>query len=180
MFLLLTGWINWWVFVIPKYGHNLSALTLPKETGIKIGKVLLYLPLYLAPHLIGKWKSRAIGSTEDSRLSKPIASMHNRSRNNPALHCGKQCHHNLVTYISSTGLNPGPGTALHCPALYSTVLHCTVLHCTESVPRREEGSTGKYQHEVEGTPKTKCWYFPLLPDSSQGTEIIQFINVMKH
>ena len=24
---------------------------------------------------------------------------------------------------------------------------------TESVPRREEGSTGKYQHEVEGVPE---------------------------
>ena len=25
--------------------------------------------------------------------------------------------------------------------------------CTESVPRREEGSTGKYQHEVKGVPE---------------------------
>ena len=52
------------------------------------------------------------------------------------------------------------------------------LHCTESVPRREEGSTGKYQHEVEGTPETECWYFPVLPDLSQGTDIIQFLKVM--
>ena len=49
----------------------------------------------------------------------------------------------------------------------------------ESVPRREEGSTGKYQHEVEGTPETKCWCFPVLPDSSQGTDINQFVKVMK-
>ena len=55
----------------------------------------------------------------------------------------------------------------------------TLLYCTESVPRREEGSTGKYQHEVEGTPETECWYFPVIPDSSQGTDIIQFIKVMK-
>ena len=27
------------------------------------------------------------------------------------------------------------------------------LYCTESVPRREEGSTGKYQHEVKGVPE---------------------------
>ena len=29
---------------------------------------------------------------------------------------------------------------------------CAVLGI-ESVPRREEGSTGKYQHEVEGVPE---------------------------
>ena len=58
-------------------------------------------------------------------------------------------------------------------------IHCTVLYCTESVPRQEEGSTGKFQHEVEGTLETKCWYFPVLPDSSQGTDIIQFIKVVK-
>ena len=52
-------------------------------------------------------------------------------------------------------------------------------HCTVSVPRPEEGSTGKYQHEVEGTPKTECWYFPVLPNLSQDTDIIQFIKVMK-
>ena len=28
-----------------------------------------------------------------------------------------------------------------------------VLNEFESVPRREEGSTGKYQHEVEGVPE---------------------------
>ena len=43
---------------------------------------------------------------------------------------------------------------------------------SESVPRREEGTTGKYQHEVEGSPETKCWYFSVLPYSSQGTDII--------
>ena len=60
--------------------------------------------------------------------------------------------------------------------------HLTAMPCIESVPWLEEGSTGKYQHEVEegpeGTPETKCWQFPVLPDSSQGTDIIQFINVM--
>ena len=45
------------------------------------------------------------------------------------------------------------------------------LNSTESVPRQKEGSTGKYQHEVEETPETECWYFPVLPNSSQGTEI---------
>ena len=29
----------------------------------------------------------------------------------------------------------------------------TALHCTESVPWREEGRTGKYQHEVKGVPE---------------------------
>ena len=55
-----------------------------------------------------------------------------------------------------------------------------------SVPRREEGSTGKYQHEVKGVPEgaargnpsTECWYFPVLPDSSQGTDITQFIMLV--
>ena len=55
-----------------------------------------------------------------------------------------------------------------------------------SVPRQEEGSTGKYQHEVKGVPEgaargnplTECWYFPVLPDSSQGTDITQFIMLV--
>ena len=43
--------------------------------------------------------------------------------------------------------------ALYCTALYWTELHCTslyctLLHCTESVHRREEGSTRKYQYPV--------------------------------
>ena len=33
--------------------------------------------------------------------------------------------------------------------------------------------------QPEGTPETKCWYIPVLPDLSQGTNIIQFIKVMK-
>ena len=37
------------------------------------------------------------------------------------------------------------------------MLHCTAIQHTadrtESVPRQEEGSTGKYQHEVEGVPE---------------------------
>ena len=42
--------------------------------------------------------------------------------------------------------------ALHCTVLYFTVL---MYYSTESVPRREEGSTGKYQyeHEVMGVAK---------------------------
>ena len=31
----------------------------------------------------------------------------------------------------------------------------SALYCTEFVPRQEDGSTGKYQHEVEDTPKTR-------------------------
>ena len=54
---------------------------------------------------------------------------------------------------------------------------------TESVPRREEGSTGKYQHEVEGVPegaaRDQMLVFSVLPDLSQGTDIIQLIKVMK-
>ncbi len=64
--------------------------------------------------------------------------------------------------------------------------HSSVDNCTVSVPRREEWSTGKYQHEVKGVPEgaargnpsTECWYFPVLPDSSQGIGIIQFLKVM--
>ena len=26
--------------------------------------------------------------------------------------------------------------------------------------------------QVEGTPELECWYFPVLPNSSQGTDII--------
>ena len=79
-------------------------------------------------------------------------------------------------------------TVPDCIALYYTVLHCILLYysvfnCTDHVPWREEGSTGKYQHEVlgvpEGTPETEYWYFPVLPDLSQGTDIIQFIKVIK-
>ena len=81
----------------------------------------------------------------------------------PALTCGRQ------------GRAWGGGQLLS--GLCGQVLYCTELCCTESVPRQEEGSTGKYQHEVEGVPE--CWYFPVLPNSSQGTDIIQFIKVMK-
>ena len=76
------------------------------------------------------------------------------------------------------------------------ILYCTVLYCTESVPRRKDGSIGKLitasgrgsswgrslreflMAQPEGTPDTECWYFPVLPDSSQGTDIFQFLNVM--
>ena len=50
------------------------------------------------------------------------------------------------------GLNPD----LHCNVLrilHSTAFYCTACTCSESVPRREEGSTGKYQHEVKGVPE---------------------------
>ena len=90
-------------------------------------------------------------------------------------------------------------TVLHCTALYCTVLHCTVLYCTvpnntvwyttflfciESVPRREEGSTRKYQHEVEEVPegaarwnsRDRVLVFSVLPDSSQGTDSILLIK----
>ena len=50
--------------------------------------------------------------------------------------------------------------------------------------RGVQGNTSMRSREFpraqpEGTPKTECWYFPVLPDSSQGTDIIQFIKVMK-
>ena len=51
---------------------------------------------------------------------------------------------------------------LHRTELFGTLIYCTSMHwfqlikpdlpCTESVYRRE-GSTGKYQHEVEEVPK---------------------------
>ena len=37
----------------------------------------------------------------------------------------------------------------------------------------------KKKHEVEGTPETECWYFPVLPDLNKCTDIIQFLKVMK-
>ena len=62
-------------------------------------------------------------------------------------------------------------------------MHLTRKNVSESVPGQEEGSTRKYQHEVEGvpegTPETKCWYFPVLPNSNQCTDIIHFIKVIK-
>ena len=33
--------------------------------------------------------------------------------------------------------------------------------------------------QAEGTPETERWYFSVLHDSSQGTDIIQFIKAMK-
>ena len=52
---------------------------------------------------------------------------------------------------------------------------------------RKGGSTGSISMRLrefpmaqpKGTPETECWYFPVLPDQSQGTDIIQFIKVMK-
>ena len=39
--------------------------------------------------------------------------------------------------------------------VFGRILYPTHIyhHCIESVPRREEGNTGKYQHEVEGVPE---------------------------
>ena len=31
----------------------------------------------------------------------------------------------------------------------------------------------------DGTPKTECGYFPILPNSNKGTDIIGFVKVMK-
>ena len=50
--------------------------------------------------------------------------------------------------------------------------------------RGVQGNTSMRSREFpraqpEGTPMTECWYFPVFPDSSQGTDIIQFIKVMK-
>ena len=67
------------------------------------------------------------------------------------------------------------------------VLSGLLLGSIESVPRREEGSTGKYQHEVEGVPegaaqgnyRDRMLVFFCTLESSQGTDIIQLIKVMK-
>ena len=50
--------------------------------------------------------------------------------------------------------------------------------------RGVQGNTSMRSREFpraqpEGTPKTECWYFPVLPDSSRCTDIIQFLKVMK-
>ena len=33
--------------------------------------------------------------------------------------------------------------------------------------------------QPEGPPQTECWYFPVLPDLIQGTNIIIFLKIMK-
>ena len=50
--------------------------------------------------------------------------------------------------------------------------------------RGVQGNTSMRSREFpraqpERTPETECWYFPVLPNSSQGTDIIQFVKVMK-
>ena len=50
--------------------------------------------------------------------------------------------------------------------------------------RGVQGNTSMRSREFpraqpKGTPETECWYFFVLPDLSQGIDIIQFINVMK-
>ena len=79
------------------------------------------------------------------------------------------------------------GILLYFPVLHCTFLYFTLLYCIESVPRQEEGSTGKCQHEVEGVSEgagrwnsqDRILVFSVLPDLSQGTDIIQFIKVIK-
>ena len=80
-------------------------------------------------------------------------------------------------------------TTLSCTALYNTVLYFTLQHCPVlslylDERRGVQGNTSMRSREFpraqpEGTPETECWYFPVLPDLSQGTDIIQFIKVMK-
>ena len=62
--------------------------------------------------------------------------------------------------------------------------YCTVLSLYLDERRGVQGNTSMRLREFpraqpEGTPETECWYFPVLPDSSQSTDIIQFIKVMK-
>ena len=72
-----------------------------------------------------------------------------------------------------------------CPALscsgvfYWTVL---ILYLDKRKGVQENTSTRSKEFpraQPKGTPETKCWYFPVLPDLSQGTDIIQFLKVMK-
>ena len=42
----------------------------------------------------------------------------------------------------------------------------------ESKPCEEEGSIEIYQHELKGVHEGEYWYFPILQDLSQGTEMI--------
>ena len=75
---------------------------------------------------------------------------------------------------------------------YSTIeyyiLYCVIsgtLPCLYLDERRGvQGNTNMRLREFpraepEETPDTECWYFSVLPNSSQGTNIIQFINLMK-
>ena len=43
----------------------------------------------------------------------------------------------------------------------------------------KEIPAGVPKAQPKGTPETKCWYFSVLLDLSQGTDIIQFMKVMK-
>ena len=65
--------------------------------------------------------------------------------------------------------------------LYCTVLQCTVLSLYLDERTGTQGNTSirlrEFQRaQPEGTPETECWYFPVLPNSSQGTDIIQFVK----
>ena len=66
----------------------------------------------------------------------------------------------------------------------TTVLYYTVLILYSYEMRGVQGNTSMRSREFpraqpRGTPETDCLYFPALPDSGQGTDIIQFIKVMK-
>ena len=62
--------------------------------------------------------------------------------------------------------------------LNRTVLYCTVLSLYLDERRGVEGNTSIRLREFpraqpKGTPETKCWYFPVLSDLSQGTDIVK-------
>ena len=50
-------------------------------------------------------------------------------------------------------IKKGVNLSIQLVAVTSTGRPASVSRSTESVPRRAEGSTGKYQHEVEGVPE---------------------------
>ena len=100
-------------------------------------------------------------------------------------------------------------TVLHCTVLYCTVQYCTVLYCTvvEKVLEYTKHPDFCFLFSLEGKTPNKILYctvlslylderrgvqgntimnsqdqmffFPVLPGSSQGTDIIHFIKVMK-
>ena len=84
-------------------------------------------------------------------------------------------------------------TVLHCTALYCTAWYCTVLHysalyrtvlCLYLDKRRGvQKNTSMRSREFpwvkpEGTPSAESWYFPVLPDLSQCTDITQFLMLV--
>ena len=74
---------------------------------------------------------------------------------------------------------------VYCQVLYVYYLvlyvYCQVLSLYLDERRGVQGNTSMRSREFpraqpKGTPETECWYFPVLPDSSQGTDIIQFLK----